>query len=228
MVSCFDFNLPTILAIPDLKIYAWCRCKVVASDKSEDHLHWHGLVHFRQINLESWRRQVTRKGVKLPSRKNTFKKIHGLDHIVGVLKCLACDQGQVKLEVIKMDLSVYFIPIMPDNLFSDYHRHCRGKAREDVRTGISKLLANHIDFLKKENWNWLNLHNAKTCKCVNGDLGRKKIREANEKRRAFYKTSKGLAVKKAYKQKAAKKRQIINQLAELRLSKKASLHLATI
>ena len=52
--------------------------------------------------------------------------------------------------------------------------------------------------------NWLNLHDRKTFKCVNGDVGRKKIREANEKRRAFYKTAKGLAVKKAYKQKAAK------------------------
>ena len=30
-------DLPKILAILDLKIYAWCRCKVVASDKSEDH-----------------------------------------------------------------------------------------------------------------------------------------------------------------------------------------------
>ena len=39
-------DLSTILAIPDLKNYAWCRCKLVASDKSEDHFHWHGLVHF--------------------------------------------------------------------------------------------------------------------------------------------------------------------------------------
>ena len=76
--------------------------------------------------------------------------------------------------------------------------------------------------------NWLNLHDRKTFKCVNEDVGRKKIREANEKRRAFYKTAKGLAVKKAYKKKAAKKRQIINQLAELKLSKKASLQLETI
>jgi len=69
----------------------------------------------------------------------------------------------------------------------------------------------------------------KTCKCVNGDVGRKKLKEANDKRRAFYKTAKGLAVKKAYKQKAAKKRQIINQLAELaKLAKKASPQLETI
>ena len=26
--------LPMILAIPDMKIYAWCRCKLVANNKS--------------------------------------------------------------------------------------------------------------------------------------------------------------------------------------------------
>ena len=30
-------DLPIVLAIPDLKIYAWCRCKVVADDGSEAH-----------------------------------------------------------------------------------------------------------------------------------------------------------------------------------------------
>ena len=44
----------------------------------------------------------------------------------------------------------------------------------------------------------------KLCKCADGDIGRKKIREENEKRRAFYKTAKRLAVKKAYKQRAVK------------------------
>ena len=32
-------DLPIVLAIPELKIYAWCRCKVVANDGSEAHLH---------------------------------------------------------------------------------------------------------------------------------------------------------------------------------------------
>ena len=85
---------------------------------------------------------------------------------------------------------------------SDYYRRSRGKACEEVRTEISRLLSKHIDFSKTENWNWLNTHDAKTCKCSRGDIGRKKIREANEKRRAFYKTAGGLAVQKAYKQRA--------------------------
>ena len=65
-------------------------------------------------------------------------------------------------------------------------------------------------------------------KCARGDIVRKRIKEANEKRRAFYKPEKGLAVRKAYKEKAAKKRQIIKQLSVLKLKSKASLQLETI
>ena len=72
------------------------------------------------------------------------------------------------------------------------------------------------------------LNNPMNCKCDREDVGRKKIKDANEKRRAFYKTEKGLAVRKAYREKAAKKRQIINQLSQLKLKSKASLQLETI
>ena len=44
-------DLPIVLAIPGLKIYAWCRCKLVADDGSEAHHHWHGLVHFQDRKL---------------------------------------------------------------------------------------------------------------------------------------------------------------------------------
>ena len=57
---------------------------------------------------------------------------------------------------------------------------------------------------------------------------KKKKGDANEKRRAFYKTAKGIAVMKAYNEKAAKKRRIVNQLSELKLKSKASLQLETI
>ena len=59
------------------------------------------------------------------------------------------------------------------------------------------------------------------CKCARGDIGRKKIRDANEKRQVFYKTAKGIAVNKAYKEKSAKKRLIINELSESKLMSKA-------
>ena len=85
----------------------------------------------------------------------------------------------------------------------------------------------HIDFAKEENWTLFSLHGVKRCECLRGDIGIKNIRAANEKRRAFYKTSKGLAVKETCKKKAAEKRQI-NQLSDLKLTMKASLQLKTI
>ena len=87
-------DLPIVLAIPGLKIYAWCRCKLVADDGSEAHFHWHGLVHFQDRKRESWRRHSRRVGVKFSSAKNTFKKIICLDHAVGVLRYMACKDGQ--------------------------------------------------------------------------------------------------------------------------------------
>ena len=96
---------------------------------------------------------------------------------------------------------------------------------EEVRSGISRLLLNYIDFSKKENWTWLNLYDAKMFKCARGIIGRKKIRDANKKRRAFYKTAKGMVVKKVYKEKVFKKRQIINQMSELKFTSKASQQL---
>ena len=64
---------------------------------------------------------------------------------------------------------------------------------------------------KNENCTWPNFHDTKTCRCIRGDIGRKKTRDANEKRRVLCKTAKGLAVQKGHREKAAKKRQIINQ-----------------
>ena len=87
-------DLPIVLAIPELRIYAWCRCKLVADDKSEGHFHWHGLVHFPNRKLASWKMQCRRAGVKFSSPKNTFKKVICLDHAVGVLRYLACKDGQ--------------------------------------------------------------------------------------------------------------------------------------
>ena len=46
-------DLSIVLAIPDLKVYAWCQCKLVADDGSEARYHWHGLVHFPSRKLGS-------------------------------------------------------------------------------------------------------------------------------------------------------------------------------
>ena len=67
-------DLPIVLAIPDLKVYACCQCKLVANDGSEAHYHWHELVHFPSRKLGSWKRQAQRVNIKFSSPKNTFKK----------------------------------------------------------------------------------------------------------------------------------------------------------
>ena len=66
-------DLSTVLAIPSLKIYVWCWCKVVANDGFEAHLHWHALDHFSERKLASWRGQACRLDIKFKSSKNTFK-----------------------------------------------------------------------------------------------------------------------------------------------------------
>ena len=54
-------------------------------------------------------------------------------------------------------------------------------------------------------------HNVKPCTCHRGDIGRKKIKEANKTKRSFYKTEKGLA--KMYKEKMELKKSPLGQLS---------------
>ena len=68
-------DLRTVLTIPNLKVYAWCRCKLIDQDGSESHHHWHGLVHFSSGKLSSWKVKAWRHKIKFHSKKNTFKKI---------------------------------------------------------------------------------------------------------------------------------------------------------
>ena len=60
------------------------------------------------------------------------------------------------------------------------------------------------------------LHHADTCSCENGEIGREKREIANKKRSDFYKTAKGLEIKKLYKEKSQKKKELINSLMELK------------
>jgi glucosamine 6-phosphate synthetase-like amidotransferase/phosphosugar isomerase protein len=80
----------------------------------------------------------------------------------------------------------------------------------------------------KPNWKTLALHDSETCVCARGKIGKAKAAAANEKRRAYYKTDAGIATKEKYREKAAMKRQIINQLTMLKVSKKAVLSQETI
>ena len=55
-----------------------------------------------------------------------------------------------------------------------------------------------------------------------------KIKEANAKRKAFYKTDAGLEVRRKYREKAETKAKLIDELLKLNVSKKAELSLDTI
>lgn len=216
-------DLPIVLAIPGLKVYAWCRCKLVANDGSEAHFHWHGLVHFQGIKLESWRRKARRVGVKFSSTKNTFKKIICLDHAVGVLRYMACKDGQ---RVGRRD---------GDGLVTHPHTHysrrpievdhCHGRSKRcvEVRDEISTKISEFIDFSKHLNWDIKELHDSQSCLCTRGKKGKEKQAAANAKRRDYYKTEAGLETKRKYREKAEVKRQILNQLTMLNVSKKAEL-----
>ena len=61
-----------------------------------------------------------------------------------------------------------------------------------------------------------------------GKKGTEERAAVNGKRRAYYKTGAGLEMKKAYREKANMRRQIINQLTMLDVSKEAHLCHETI
>ena len=216
-------DLPIVLAIPDLKIYAWCRCKVVADDGSEAHFHWHGLVHFPKRKLVSWKMQCRRDGIGFTSTKKTFKKVICLDHAVGVLRYMACKDGQ---RVGRRDgdgLLTHPHTHYARQPIDPCHRHERSKVCGNVRDEISSNISQFIDLAAKSNWSKKELHNKETCLCSRGEIGKNKRVAANEKRRAYYKTDAGLETKRRYREKAAVKRQILNQLSVLNVSKKAHL-----
>lgn len=216
-------DLPIVLAIPELKVYAWCRCKLVADDASEAHFHWHGLVHFPNRKMQSWKMQCRRAGINFSSSKNTFKKVICLDHAVGVLRYMACKDGQ---RIGRRDgdgLVTHPHTHYSRQPIDPFHRHERGKACGDVRNEISLNISRFIDFDAKSNWTNEELHDIETCLCQRGKIGKANRAAANEKRRAYYKTDAGIETKRKYREKAAVKRQILNQLSMLNVSKKAHL-----
>ena len=216
-------DLPILLAIPDLKIYAWCRCKLVADDDSEAHFHWHGLVHFPKRKLQSWKMQCRRAGVKFSSPKNTFKKVICLDHAVGVLRYMACKDGQRVGRRDKDGLVTHPHTHYARQPIDPSHRHERGKVCGNVRDEISSNISQFIDLTAKSNWSNDELHDKETCLCSRGKIGKEKRAAANERRRAYYKTDAGLETKRRYREKAAVKRKILNELSMLNVSKKAHL-----
>ena len=221
-------DLPIVLAIPDVNIYAWCRCKLVADDGSESHFHWHGLLHFTKGKLASWKRQARRVGTKFSSPKNTFKKIKCLDHAIGVLRYMACKDGQ---RVGRRDgdgLVTHPHTHYSRQPIEEVHRHQRGKQCVEIRDQISEKVASFMDLTNKSNWKARELHDSKTCQCSRGENGKERLRAVNEKRKEYYKTEAGIETKRKYREKARVKREILNHLTMMNVSKKAHLCQETI
>ena len=221
-------DLPIVLAIPNIRIYSWCRCKLVADDGSESHFHWHGLVHFTYGKLDSWRRQARRVGTTFSSPKNTFKKINCLDHAIGVLRYIACKDGQRVGRRDNDGLLRHPHTHYSRQPIEDVHRHPRGKQCANVRDEISEKVASFIDLTGKPNWKERELHDCETCLCSRGKKGKERTRVANEKRREYYKTEAGIETRRKYREKARVKREILNHLTMMNVSKKAYLCQETI
>ena len=151
-----------------------------------------------------------------------------MDHAVGVLRYLACKDGS---KVGRRDgdgLVSHPHTHYARQPIDELHRHDRGKSCVGIREKISEEIAHFVNLNEKENWDIHNLHDVKHCTCDRGDIGKAKKVAANEKRREFYKTDKGIEVRKKYREKANIKRMILNQVAQLNVSKKAEITLETI
>ena len=85
---------------------------------------------------------------------------------------------------------------------------------------ISEKVAAFLDLSCKTNWAVHGLHNSEACLCCRGKKGTEERAAVNEECGSYYKTE-GLEMKKAHREKANMRRQILNQLTMLDVSKKA-------
>ena len=60
------------------------------------------------------------------------------------------------------------------------------------------------------------LHHVDTCKCDNGKVGKKKRELANQKRKDFYKTARGLEIKNRFKKRAIEKQEVLEKVKQLK------------
>ena len=147
-------------------------------------------------------RQAQRVNINFSSSKKMFKKIKCLDHVVGVLRHVACKGSQRVSRRGGDGLVTHRQPI------DENHRHeCSHKCSE-IRDEISVKVAAFLDLRCKTNWTVHELHNSEACLCSRDKKGTEERAAVNEKRRPYCKTGAGLEMKKEYSEKANVKRQI--------------------
>jgi hypothetical protein len=202
MCSIEDFTF--IWSCKLFKFHSLCRCHQVAYDGSVAHEHVHAVVSSRVL-LDSWKRQLRRKGIKF--NKTTFKKILCPDHLAGVFRYICCKDGQ---KVGRRGV---------DGLVLGPHTHYERVVDvrswlHDSRGTICARIRDEIEAKMILRVN-LPLHDFETCGCARGRIGIANREEANRKRRAFYATEEGKRVKQSYKRKKIARDEVIRQLEEL-------------
>ena len=228
-----DDILP-VLTIPNFKIFWCCRCHLVADDGSTGHEHWHALVQFEGGHtLLGYKKRLQRAKQQL-HRKTTFKRILCADHVVGVLRYICCNDGQRQTKrgqdgLMGAPHTHYDRSVFQNHLLHDVRgKHCV-TARDEICAGLTLHLS--TEWLRENQCagqNSKDLHDFNTCLC---DRGKKKLEEkkiANERRRNFYKTDEGKAVKTKYRQKNVMKRKLIAEISKVVMSKKAELNRESI
>jgi len=209
MCSIVDF--PLLWCCKLFKFYTLCRCHQVADDGSVAHEHIHAVVS-GGIKLKTWKQQLSRKNIKL--HKTTFKKILCGDHLCGVIRYICCADGQKSGK--RGSDGLVLAP------HTHYERrvdcpgwlHNRGKYCCTIRNNIEDKMKLKLD---------VPLHDFEKCMCDRGKVGLEKIKEANRKRKAFYETEEGKAIKKKYKEIKQAKEDVIKRLIHLGSGVKAEL-----
>ena len=218
-------DIETLFTIPNLKVFWCCRCHLVADDKSTSHEHLHALVQYNKRHTHrAFKKRLQRSNQRLHP-KTTFKKILCPDHAVGVLRYICCSDGQRKNR--RRDVNGFVSRAHKHysrNVFEKYLLHKRSAkingGCKDIRCTILEKIWEELS----EEWLEENisgdseyaLHHTDICSCDNGKIGKKKRELANKKRRDFYKTAKGVEIKKRWKENAKSRDEILEKMMELK------------
>lgn len=218
-------DIRLLFSIPNLKIFWCCRCHLVAKDKSTAHEHHHALVQYQKGTHQALKKRLQRAKQRFHS-KTTFKPIICADHAVGVLRYICCEDGQKNKRRDADGLSckphTHYLRSVFDSSMLHYRNEKKeggcGYWRQEIQWNIWRKL----------NDKWLNenvsgdgeyaLHHQETCLCDNGKIGKDKKAAANKKRKEFYQTEEGEAMKGYYADKARQKHELIRQLKKIKIS----------
>ena len=220
-------DIDTLFSIPNLKIFWVCRCHHIADDNSTAHEHLHALVQYQNKKTHRAFKDRLKRSDQLLHPKTTFKKILCPDHAVGVLRYITCRDGQRATRRNADGLMGAPHTHYKRSVFGQRRNRKQILGRKDVR----RKFLRGVSIKLTEEWKSKNvsghshhLHHHETCRCEFGKIGREKKKEANEKRRAFYKTEHGQSIKNRYKETA----KLRNELIEKLMAHKSGTNLAEI